>query len=144
MNRHIPQKSTFSSSPQAAGPTMPDILIETKVAVETFTVEASHVYVHCYFNSPGAEMLIRIWRSTFLVDTTSGARSPLVHVENISYAPQWTIIPDGGLFHFLLIFEGLPKSCTQFNLFEDIPQAGGFFVEGIQRNNSDVYHIDIG
>jgi len=125
-------------------PLMPDTLTETMVDTSTFTVEASHVYVHCYFNSPGPDMLIRIWRSTFLVDAGSGSRSPLVHVENISYAPQWTIIPTTGLFHFLLIFEALPKSCTEFSLLEDIPQAGGFFVEGIQRNKSDVYHIDIG
>jgi hypothetical protein len=137
-------KRSLPATPRAANPAMPDTLTETRVAVETFTVEASHVYVHCYFNSPGAEMLIRIWRSTFLVDVASGTRAPLVHAENISYAPQWTIIPDSGLFHFLLIFEGLPRSCTQFNLLEDIPQAGGFFVEGIQRNNSDVYHVDIG
>jgi hypothetical protein len=89
-------------------------------------------------------MLIRIWRSTFLIDVASATRAPLVHAENIAYAPQWTIMPNNGLFHFLLIFEGLPKSCTQFNLLEDIPQAGGFFVEGIQRNKSDVYHVDIG
>ena len=139
MNRDIHPPSVSARAPQ-----MPDTLIETRVATETFAVEASHVYVHCYFNSPGADMLIRIWRSTFLVDTASGTRATLVHVENISYAPQWTIIPHDGLFHFLLIFEGLPKSCTQFNLLEDIPQAGGFFVEGIQRNKSDVYHVDIG
>jgi hypothetical protein len=139
MNRAI-----LPDSISARAPLSPDTIIETRVATETFTVEAAHVYVHCYFNSPGAEMLIRIWRSTFLVDAASGSRSPLVHVENISYAPQWTIIPGSGLFHFLLIFEALPKSCTLFNLLEDIPQAGGFFVEGIQRNKSDVYHVDIG
>lgn len=138
MNRDIYPNNIF-----ARAPLTPDTLTETRVATETFVLEASHVYVHCYFNSPGEEMLIRIWRSTFLVDTDSGTRAPLVHVENISYAPQWTIMPNRGLFHFLLIFEGLPKACTQFNLLEDIPQAGGFFVEGIQRNKSDVYHIDI-
>jgi hypothetical protein len=138
MNRDILPTKIFARASQ-----MPDTIIETRVATETFALEASHVYVHCYYNNPGAEMLIRIWRSTFLVDDSSGARAPLVHIENISFAPQWTIVPETKLFHFLLIFEGLPKSCTQFDLLEDIPQTGGFFVEGIQRNKSDVYHIDI-
>lgn len=127
--------------PRSAG--LPEPTTETQVITETFTLEASHVYVHCYFNS-GPEMLVRIWRSTFLIDAASGARSPLVHAENISFAPQWTVIPDNRLFHFLLIFEALPKSCTQFSLLEDIPQAGGFFIESIQRNATDVYHVDIG
>lgn len=119
--------------------------IETLVEKETKTdvQQESHVYVHCYFNNTFQDMLIRIWRSTFLVDNVSGSRSQLVHVENISYAPEWTLIPDRKLFHFLLIFDALPKSCTSFDLVEDIPQAGGFHVEGISRNKSDVYHVDI-
>lgn len=117
----------------------PEVGIETAVDVQ----QESHVYVHCYFNNPYTDMLIRIWRTTFLIDRASGARSQLVHVENISYAPEWTLIPDKKLFHFLLIFDALPKGCTVFDLIEDIPQAGGFHVEGIVRNNADVYHVDI-
>ncbi len=88
-------------------------------------------------------MLIRIWRSTFLVDRASGSRSQLIHAENISYAPMWTMIPKKGEFSFLLIFSALPKGCTVFDLLEDIPQTGGFFIQGIQRNQLDVYHVDI-
>lgn len=116
-----------------------DTLLETDVEVQ----QDSHVYVHCYFNNPGMDMLIRIWRSTYLVDNGSSYRAKLVHAENISFAPQWTMIPDRKSFRFLLIFEGLPKSCITFNLLEDIPQAGGFFVENISRNETDVYHVDI-
>ena len=78
-----------------------------------------------------------------LVDKTSSARSKLVHAENISVAPQWTQIPDGVTYNFLLIFSALPKACKLFDLIEDIPQAGGFFVPNISRNDTDVYHIDI-
>lgn len=88
-------------------------------------------------------MLIRIWKSTFLIDAAAGARSALLHTENISLAPQWTLIPDNQVFRFLLVFEGLPRACRQFDLLEDIPQAGGFHVKSILRNESDVYHIDI-
>ncbi|HZY82662.1 MAG TPA: hypothetical protein VFE50_24220 [Cyclobacteriaceae bacterium] len=118
---------------------------QTEVLTETQTdvLEESHVYVHCYFNNSHKDMLIRVWRSTFLVDNGSGSRSQLVHAENISYAPEWTLIPDKKLFRFLLIFEALPKGCVSFDLIEDIPQAGGFHVTGIARNKTDVYHVDI-
>jgi hypothetical protein len=118
---------------------------EADIATETSTdvLTESHVYVHCHFNNTFKDMLIRIWRTTFLVDVTSGARSQLIHAENISYAPEWTMIPDNKPFRFLLIFDALPRTCTSFDLVEDTPQAGGFHIEGIMRNKTDVYHVDI-
>lgn len=88
-------------------------------------------------------MLIRIWRTTYLVCKVSGTRATLMHAENISIAPQWTLIADGSTFHFLLIFSSLPKSCERFDLIEDISEPGGFFVKDILRNKQDVYHITI-
>lgn len=129
----------------AAKTAAPDVKPEVEVRTETQAdvQQESHVYVHCYFNNTFQDMLIRIWRTTFLVDSASGSRSQLVHTENISYAPEWTLIPDRKLFHFLLIFEALPRDCVSFDLIEDIPQPGGFRVEGISRNKTDVYHIDV-
>jgi hypothetical protein len=117
--------------------------VDVLEAAETAVVEDSHIYVHCDFpiHSPG--MLMRIWRTTFLLDRHSSARAQLVHAENISYAPQWTMIPDRGTYSFLLIFSSLPKSCTLFDLIEEIPQPGGFLVQSIVRNNTDVYRIVI-
>jgi hypothetical protein len=130
-------------SPEPPGVAQPEKSVDTLLETEVDVQEDSHVYVHCYFNNPGMDMLIRIWRTTYLVDNGSSYRAKLVHAENISFAPQWTMIPDRKSFRFLLIFEGLPKSCVTFNLVEDIPQAGGFFVENIPRNETDVYHVDI-
>jgi hypothetical protein len=118
-------------------------VVETVVDEKTVVLEQSHVYVHCYFNNTVKDMLIRIWKTTFLIDKTSSHRSKLVHIENISYAPQWTIIPENKLYQFLLIFEALPKGCEVFDLLEDIPQPGGFFVADIMRNKKDVYHVYI-
>lgn len=117
--------------------------VETVVEEKTIELEASHVYVHCYFNNTVKDMLIRIWKTTFLVDKNSSHRSKLVHVENISFAPQWTVIPENKLFQFLLIFDALPKGCEMFDLLEDIPQPGGFYVANIMRNKKDVYHVYI-
>ena len=117
----------------------PEVGTETAVDV----LHESHVYVHCYFNNTHQDMLIRIWKTTFLVDNASGERSGLVHAENISYAPEWTLIPDKKLFRFLLIFDALPRGCTSFDLIEDIPQSGGFHIAGILRNKTDVYHVDV-
>lgn len=123
--------------------TRPDEHIETATTTEVDVLHESHVYVHCYFENTHKDMLIRVWRTTYLVDNASGERSKLVHAENISYAPQWTMISDKKKFRFLLIFEALPRSCASFDLIEDIPQSGGFHVAGIVRNKTDVYHVDI-
>jgi hypothetical protein len=123
--------------------TKPDVDQEVLTSIDPLSLEDSFVYVHCYFNNTSDDMLIRIWRSTFLIDRASGSRSQLIHAENISFAPMWTMIPKKGEFSFLLIFSALPKDCTVFDLLEDIPQTGGFFIQGIQRNQLDVYHVDI-
>jgi hypothetical protein len=140
-----PRMSLYLNDVYAAKAPSPDVKPEVDVMTETEVdvLQESHVYVHCYFNNTFQDMLIRIWRTTFLIDNASGSRSQLVHVENISYAPEWTLIPDRKMFHFLLIFEALPKGCLSFNLIEDIPQSGGFRVENISRNKSDVYHVNI-
>lgn len=121
----------------------PTVETDVLTQIDPQTLEDSHVYVHCYYKNEMDEMLIRVWRSTYLIDRISGVRSELIHAENISYALQWTVIPGKITFSFLLIFTALPKDCTVFDLLEDIPQAGGFFVSGIKRNALDVYHVDI-
>jgi hypothetical protein len=128
---------------EAPATTKPAVAVETLTSIDADTLEDSFVYVHCYFRNSSRDMLIRIWKTTYLVDKASGSRSKLVHAENISIAPVWTQIPDNVRYSFLLIFTALPRSCQQFDLLEDIPQAGGFFIEGIARNQIDVYHIDL-
>jgi hypothetical protein len=121
----------------------PEVDSDALASIDASVLEDSYVYVHCYFKNSFKDMLIRIWKTTFLIDRTSGVRSKLVHAENISLAPVWTQVPDGSSYSFLLIFSALPKSCQNFDLKEDIPQAGGFFIENISRNQTDVYHITI-
>ena len=121
----------------------PEVGIDVLTSISPQSLEDSHIYVHCYFDNPYKGMLIRIWRTTFLVDQASHTKAGLLHAENISIAPQWTMIADGSTFHFLLIFSSLPKSCERFDLIEEIAQAGGFFVKDILRNKEDVYHITI-
>jgi len=131
------------SAPVAPVKTKPEVEQEVLASIDPATLEDQHVYVHCYFDNQSDDMLIRIWRSTFLIDRASGSRSELIHAENISYAPQWTMIPKKGTFSFLLIFSALPKDCVVFDLLEDIPQTGGFFIKDIKRNQLDVYHVDV-
>ncbi len=123
--------------------TKPLVDVDTVASISPEYLEDSFVYVHCEFQSLSPGMLIRIWKTTFLNDCDSASKSQLVHAENISMAPQWTMVPDGGFYNFLLIFSALPKWCTRFDLAEEIPQAGGFLVRNIQRNKSDVYRITL-
>jgi hypothetical protein len=103
----------------------------------------AYVYVHCHVPPVVHELFIRIWKTTFLIDQATGTRSALIHAENITFAPVWTFVPANQGYSFLLIFEGLAKSCRIFNLVEDIPQPGGFDVRGIHRNTRDVYHVQV-
>jgi len=112
-------------------------------SIEPSILEDSFVYVHCSFDNSWKDALILIWKTTFLVDHTSGAKSSLIHAESISIAPLWTIIKDNSTHNFILIFSALPKSCTKFDLIEEIPQPGGFLVKDIQRNPRDVYHVTL-
>lgn len=121
----------------------PEIGIEVLASIDPQSLEDAHIYVHCYYDNPDHATLIRIWNTTFLVDTTSGARVGLLHAENISIAPQWTLIADYTTFHFLLIFSSLPQSCEQFDFVEDIQGPDSFLVKNIKRNKEDVYHITI-
>jgi hypothetical protein len=118
-------------------------IFSPEIQIATDADEKGYVYVHVSFPPPQDEMWIRIWRTTYLTDRNSPHESRLVHAENISYAPQWTSIPAGSHHSFLLIFEGLPKSCSVFDLIERIDQPGGFAVSGIVRNEADVYRVSL-
>jgi len=115
----------------------------TKTKVETKADEKGYVYVHLNFHAGPHGEGIRIWHSTFLIDHHSAHESKLVHAWNIAFAPQWTLLEPNQLFQFLLVFEALPKSCKVFDLFERIPEDGGFEIKSIGRNKSDVYRLKL-
>lgn len=131
-----------AENPTEASPAKTSPLTETEPVTSTEIREDSYVYVHCYLPNYSKDAMVRIWKTTYLVDKTSGHKSELVHAENISFAPQWTPV-QGSSYSFLLIFSGLPKSCFQFDMIEEIEQPGGFLVKDIQRNETDVYHVDL-
>lgn len=120
------------------------------MAVETVPVFRPHIdfavsvdehservaIVHCTLSHWN---LIRIWPSTFLVQE-DGTRRKLLQAFNITAYPDWKLVLPG--HRFTLIFEGLDKGCAGFSLLEDIPEPGGFHIEGIARNNADVYWVN--
>jgi hypothetical protein len=112
--------------------------IKTKVKTEVKTLEGEErqTIVHC---NCGEDYAFRIWPNTFLIEHLGGKRAKLITAYNISFAPQWTLNDGKG---FTLIFEGLSKECTSFDLKEIIPEEGGFEVLNIQRNKIDVYSVN--
>lgn len=113
--------------------------IETKISEE----KERQTIVHCkHFLNAGDG--VRIWRTTYLVEKPGGVKRKLLHAENISMHPTWTIMDRDGNYHFTLLFEGLSKGCTSFDLLEEIPQPGGFIVRDIPRNKQDVYRVTLG
>jgi hypothetical protein len=131
-------KAAIDNPPVKVKPEVDDKVL---ASIEPSVLEDSYVYVHCSFDNVWEDALIRIWKTTFLVDHSSGAKSQLIHAENISIAPLWTFISGNKTHNFILIFSSLPKNCTQFDLIEEISQPGGFYIKGIQRNMLDVYHV---
>lgn len=93
--------------------------------------------VHCTVLE---ETLIRIWPTTFLVQD-NGERKGLLQAYHITAYPYWKYVPPGHTF--TLVFEGLDKTCFLFDLLEDIPEPGGFHIENIERNKSDVYKVEV-
>lgn len=108
----------------------------------TRTQEERQTIVHCTLteSKAGGFMLIRIWPTTFLIQS-DGTRKKMLWFEQIAPFPQWlpVLVPHT----FTLIFEGLERNCETFDLVEEIPQEGGFEVIGIRRNEMDVYRVEI-
>lgn len=116
---------------------MPQPETESEVLSEVKVLESEErqTIVHC---TCGDDYAFRIWPSTYLIEHGTGRKVNLVTAFNISFAPQWTLNDGRG---FTLIFEGLSKSCSVFDLVEEIPQEGGFLAKGIMRNTTDVYQL---
>ena len=111
--------------------------IEEQTEVKTLECEERQTIVHCRCDGESSEAY-RIWPSTYLIEHNSDRRAKLLTAFNISFAPAWTLNDGKG---FTLVFEGLSKDCALFDLVEMIPQAGGFEVFNIPRNNMDVYQV---
>jgi hypothetical protein len=126
---------------------------ETKISeqllrkIKTQFDEMGQVVLHFVFQTPNdlfGDTLIRIWPTTYLYDLHSAHRSELVHIENITYYPDWHLCPAGKETYFTLIFSGLPKSCAAFDFIEHCTnQQGAFEVKNIQRNKTDVYFLQL-
>ena len=121
-------------------------VLEEKIFIDsellTNIEEESQVIIHCSMTADEYANAARIWSSTFIIDNQSGKRCQLVFADAITMYPNWTYIEEGSSLNFTLIFNGLPKSCKSFDLVEIIPQAGGFEYRKINRNKSDVYHVE--
>ncbi len=123
---------------------VPPVKLDPKLIEEVMSEyqEECAVIVHCSYTAQFTGG-IRIWPSTVLIDQESGSRARLLHALDITMAPVWMRVSGGTTARFTLLFSALPKSCTYFTLFEDIPQPGGFEIRNIRRNKSDVYNVRI-
>ncbi|MBC8266344.1 MAG: hypothetical protein H8E84_05200 [Flavobacteriales bacterium] len=107
--------------------------LKPDIQIKPNSKEKGQVIIHCN----GGDIL-RLWPNhTFLKPHGSNSICKLVYSEGISLYPRWI----KGPIKFTLIFEGLPKGCESFDLFEQIPEPGGFRYLGIFRNKTDVYKI---
>jgi len=111
---------------------------KTKKATKTLESKERQTIVHCTYNPDAA---VRVWPSTFLIEKETGRRVKLITAFNISFAPEWTFGMENN--QFTLVFGGLNKGCSAFDLVEDIPLPDPFVVKNIPRNKTDVYSVNI-
>ena len=118
---------------------VPESLIES--AKMTETEGQIMVFIHRKGQSSGwAE---RIWPCIELRSQTTDERAKLVHMEGLLPFPQWTFVEAGQQFSYCMLFERLGKNATRFDIVEEIPASGGFFLPNVARNRSDVYHFQL-
>jgi len=116
----------------------PDLLNQ----LHKLTQEEGQVIIHCCSTaSTQSDLQVRIQKTTFLFDLDSDHQSELIYADNITIAPEWSIVPKGKQCAYSLIFSGLPKSCSRFDLLELNEPCRAFFTKGIQRNREDVYFL---
>ncbi|SRX73357.1 hypothetical protein [Aequorivita antarctica] len=120
-----------------------EIAKELKELIATQTETESQVIVHINCYSGMYPTQVRIWNNVFLLCKDTGAKSKLLFSDNIAVYPQWTELKAYKDLDFTLVFENLPKECRKFDLIEQIPETGGFFFKDIQRNNSNVYSLEM-
>ncbi len=120
------------------------ILVEKQIiekAIEATEVE-KQVIVHCIYRDFSNNWQIQICKTTYLRDRDSTHKSKLIKAYNITVEPIWREYRAGTSAKFTLVFSGLPKSCTSFDLFEET-DGGEFYTGIISRNESDTYTVDI-
>jgi hypothetical protein len=143
-----PTASEISSSNISipSSPTLPKVSLDPGLLelAKAYPDLEQQVIVHCEFN-PGFFLgpRIRIWPTTYLIPKGGTTKAKLLQVDHISFYPEWTPIERFTLHRFTLIFEGLPKECTSFDLIEEIPEPGGFVVRDIPRVTSDIYTVSV-
>ncbi|PDS22357.1 hypothetical protein [Flavobacterium branchiophilum] len=114
----------------------PELLSDVQIDVE------KQVIVHCHARYlPNMPWQLRVWPTIYLFPKESNHRCKLIQHFNIALYPQWLYI-NMVEHNFTLVFEGLPKGCMSFDILEIIPESGAFEAFDIQRNSTDVYHVN--
>ncbi len=110
---------------------------------ESIIRDEKQVIIHCHYHNFESIGKIRVWKTTFLHSRNTNHQSTLVSAYNISMYPEWMTIEPFKIHKFTLIFTGLPDDCSSFDLWEKIPEPGGFIIKNIKRNEKDIYHLII-
>ena len=82
---------------------------------------------------------VRIWPNTYLRCNNTNKKAKLLYTDNVGKYPNWTQLKPNE--RFLMVFEALPDQCLRFDLIEDIPEPGGFYIRMIPRDKIDVYDV---
>ena len=122
--------------------TSPEKSISISPVIQHQLAEQGSTILHCHVRNA---QRLQICKSTYLRQNSGGDKS-LIHAEGIAVEPEWTVITKRN-YVFTLVFEGLDKDCTSFEMIEDEPLnnpfESNFYVEPTARNSTDVYNVKI-
>lgn len=114
-----------------------------KEILEPQVDQEKQIIVHCHYYNHGMADQIRIWETTYLIAKNNPYKSKLISAYNIAMYPNLLTTTPNVIHSFTLVFASLPKECKVFDLLEDIPEAGAFYINNIRRNKTDIYNLKI-
>ena len=115
-----------------------------KLCIYSLFENESQVIIKCSYKATYEGEGIRISKSTFLVPHGYNLyTSRLIFAHNISMYPEWTLLKAGVDFQFTLVFSCLPKDCKSFDMIENIATPGAIIIRDIQRNDTDIYNLNV-
>lgn len=143
MSKHNYNEQTNNTSADTTAPAIEISEIVVQQAKEEVQREKQTI-VHCRTKC-GLLTPVRISPNTYLIENV-GAKRKLISAIGIAVAPEWGDTRySKGYKHYTLIFEGLSKDCGGFYL-KEVATPGEtdlFYSEWTERNNSDVYELEI-
>lgn len=129
----------------------PQTTIEIKISADDALLEqaeeSSFTMLYCkYITSPKytAGWWVNIWKTSYLVNSSTNESLALLNAINIPLAPEKHYLKKfGDSLDFVLVFPKIPAHWQVFNFIEKCNNEEGLAINGIVKNNTGIYRVQI-